>query len=241
MLFTAVVTYKAECKTVVTVFDSRDKGKDTVTVFIDFFYNYFVITDAMEDIIWQDGPTSEFNNKHMVKFLQSFSQKNNQQFSWKYCANSHGKGIVDGVGGRAKSFVRSRVMSQGDDQIVVQSSRDFANSTQKLLHKAEVFHISQEEIIAKLADLVDWNITDSTFLGLRKNNIHIIKCCDGSTVSTYTHVQDHKVGETTYGTQILLSIERPKNVSFSQLIKPNTRIQIKVLEFFCNFLVSHWQ
>ena len=75
----------------------------------------------------------------------------------------------------------------GDDQIVVQSSWDFANAAKKLLHKIEVFHISQEEIITKVPDLLDWNFTNSTSLGLHKNNIHIIKCCDGSTVSTYKH------------------------------------------------------
>ena len=143
------------CKTVLIVSESRDKGKDTVAVFIDFLYNHFGATDAMEDIIWSDGPTSEFKNKYMVKFLQSLSQKYNQQFSWKYVATSHGKGIVDGVGGRAKSLVCSKVMSQGDDRIEVQSSWDFVNAAQKLLHKTEVFHISQEEIIVKLPDLVD--------------------------------------------------------------------------------------
>ena len=183
MLFTAAMAYKAECKTFLIVSDSRDKGKGTVAVFTDFLYNHFGATDAMEDIIWSDGPTSEFKNKYMVKFLQSLSQKYNQQFSWKYFATSHHKGIVD-VGGRAKSLVRSKVMSQGDDGIVVQSSWDFVNAAQKLLNKTEVFHISEEEIIAKLPGLADWNFTDSTSLGLRKNNIHIIKCCDGSTVST---------------------------------------------------------
>ena len=85
--------------------------------------------------------------------------------------------------------------------MVVQSSQDFTNAAKELLHKTEVFHISQEEIIAKVPDLVDLNFTDATSLGLRKNNIHIIKCCDGSTVSTYKHAQDHKVGKITYGTQ----------------------------------------
>ena len=89
-------------------------------------------------------------------------------------------------------------MSQGDDRIVVQSSWNFANAAQKLLHKTEVFHISQEEIIANLPDLVDWSFIDLTSLGLPENNIHIIKCCDGS---TYKHAQDQKVKEITYGTQ----------------------------------------
>ena len=36
MLFTAAMTYKAECKTFLILSDSRDKGKDTPAVFIDF-------------------------------------------------------------------------------------------------------------------------------------------------------------------------------------------------------------
>ena len=77
MSFTAAMTYKAECKTFLIVSDSRDKGKDTVTVFIDFLYSHFGATDATEGIIWSDGPSSEFKNKYMVKFLQSLSQKYN--------------------------------------------------------------------------------------------------------------------------------------------------------------------
>ena len=80
MLFTAPRTYKAECKTFLIVSNSRDKGNDTVAVFIDFLYNLFGVTEAMEDIIWSDGPTSEFKNEFMVIFLQSPSQKYNQQF-----------------------------------------------------------------------------------------------------------------------------------------------------------------
>ena len=30
----------------------------------------------------------------------------------KYFATSHGKGVVDGIGGRAKSIVRRKVMSK---------------------------------------------------------------------------------------------------------------------------------
>ena len=53
MLFTAAMTYKAECK-IFIVFDSRDKRKDTVAVFIDFLYNHLGVTDTMEDILWLD-------------------------------------------------------------------------------------------------------------------------------------------------------------------------------------------
>ena len=118
MLFTPAMTYKAECKTFLTVSDLRDNRKDTATVFIDFLYNHFGVTEAIEDI-WSDRPTSKFKNKFMVKFLQPLSQKYNQQFSWKYFATSHGKGIVDGIGRRAKSLVCSKVMSRSMSSSIV--------------------------------------------------------------------------------------------------------------------------
>ena len=74
ILFTAAMTYKSKCHTYLIVSDSRDKGKDTVVVFVDFLYENCV-HKCEEYIIWSDGPTSEFKNKFMVKFLQILSQK----------------------------------------------------------------------------------------------------------------------------------------------------------------------
>ena len=34
------------------------------------------------------------------------------RFQWAHSATSHGKGLVDGIGGRAKSLVRQAVMSK---------------------------------------------------------------------------------------------------------------------------------
>ena len=48
---------------------SCDKGKDTVAVLVDFLYNHFDDPGTVHDIIWLDGPSSEFTNKLMVKFL----------------------------------------------------------------------------------------------------------------------------------------------------------------------------
>ena len=52
--------------------------------------------------------------------------------------------MVDGVGGHVKSLVRQRqtVLSQNDDRIIVQSSKDFADAAmQVLLYKTKIFHI----------------------------------------------------------------------------------------------------
>lgn len=79
------------------------------------------------DVIWSNGPSSEFKNRFMVKLLKVLSAKYSRPFHWKYFATSHGKGVVDGIGGSAKSLVRQRVMSCCDKAIIVQSAQDFAN------------------------------------------------------------------------------------------------------------------
>ena len=45
----------------------------------------------------------------MVKFFQSFSQKHERPFSWKHFGTSHGKEVVDGIGGKAKTLVRAKL------------------------------------------------------------------------------------------------------------------------------------
>ena len=61
-LFTTALTYKSVCKTYLVVSDSHDKGKDTVAEFVDFPGNHFDNPGAVHDIIWPDGPSSEFKN-----------------------------------------------------------------------------------------------------------------------------------------------------------------------------------
>ena len=66
-------------------------------------------------------------------------------FEWQYFATSHGKGVVDGTGGTAKSLVRSRVMNKAQGALVVQNSKDFANLATALMPNIRVTHISEED------------------------------------------------------------------------------------------------
>ena len=70
----------------------------------------------------------------MVKFFQSHSQKHKTSFLWKYFVTSHGKGLVDGIGGKAKALVWAKVMSTGDDKIIVQSSNNFSKVAEQLIN-----------------------------------------------------------------------------------------------------------
>ena len=53
--------------------------------------------------IFSDGPSSQFKNKYIVNFLHKLNQTIDIQ--WNFFATSHGKGVVDGVGGTIKRLV----------------------------------------------------------------------------------------------------------------------------------------
>ena len=62
---------------------------------------------------------------------------------WAYSATSHGKGIVDGIGGRAKALVRQAVMSTKNN-VIVQCAEDFAEVAQQ--KKEEVLLVEDETL-----------------------------------------------------------------------------------------------
>ena len=97
----------------------------------------------------------------MVKFLQSDSKKHKTAFLWKYFATSHGKGVVHGIGGKAKALIWAKLMSKGDNRIIVHSSNDFSKAADLLLNKTEVIHISQEEIYSRISKVFDWSLIKS--------------------------------------------------------------------------------
>ena len=55
-------------------------------------------------VIWTDGPSSEFKKKYTIEILRRLTEKYNKTFIWKFFATSHRKDIVDGVGGNCKSI-----------------------------------------------------------------------------------------------------------------------------------------
>ncbi|KAG1651824.1 hypothetical protein GQR58_026730 [Nymphon striatum] len=98
------------------------------------------------EIIWSDGPSSEFKNKFTMQILKDLGEKLGKSFTWKFSATSHGKGIIDGIGGRAKYLVRHKVMSKSSTPLIIQNSQDFANAANQLMEKTTVIHISQRQI-----------------------------------------------------------------------------------------------
>ena len=118
------------------VTNSPDKGKNSVCTFMLKFNDEITC-----------GPSSEFKNQFLTgKLPYLLSQHLNLPVFWKYFATLHGKGIVDGIGGAAKSKVREKVRNKGKGSIVVQSSVDFATVAPKLLPNVEIIHIGRNSV-----------------------------------------------------------------------------------------------
>ena len=187
-LFTAAAMHDGQCKTFLICSNTKEKTKDTVAVFLDHLYENHLIPDtpvsSVEEVIWTDGPSSEFKNKFMIHLIRLLSAKYQRKFTWRYFATSHGKGVVDGVGGRAKSLVRTEVMSKKSDKTVVQSSEDFSNVASRLMRKTTVIHIPQEEIDCSIK-VVSW--ADAVAVpGIQK--MHVASCSlGGIRVNIYEH------------------------------------------------------
>lgn len=62
--------------------------------------------------MWSVVPSSEVKNKYTMNLLKELGNKYKKPFPWKFSATSRGKGIVDGISGRAKSLVRQTVMNK---------------------------------------------------------------------------------------------------------------------------------
>ena len=142
------IAKKDSCQSFLICSDTKEKDKDTVAAFLFALYENHLFPEEgiVEEIIWSDGPTSEFKNKYMMKLLHQLSIECNKMFPRKFSATSHGKGVVDGIGGRAKSLVRQKVMSRCSEPTIVQSPKDFADTARILMPKTTILYISQNEI-----------------------------------------------------------------------------------------------
>ena len=126
-------------------------------------------------VIYTDGPSSEFKNKFCVNFLSILSKELNIEVQWKYFATSHGKGVVDGIGGSAKSLVRSQSKSKSSKSLSIQNSLDFFQAAKRLMPNVTVLHISQQEIDSIINEQNPWKEVHA----IKGIQVHCITSKDG--------------------------------------------------------------
>ena len=118
-LFTVAIWTKdsannTTCNSHVIVSDDLNHDKKSVAVFMDTVVNNLVrksFPQVRVVNIFSDGPSSQFKNKYMAGFYHTLQRKG-LKIKWHFFATSHGKGVVDGLGGTVKRMVWSAVSTR---------------------------------------------------------------------------------------------------------------------------------
>ena len=130
-----------------------------------------------QEVIWSDGPTGEFKNRFTVRILERLSKQHGNQFSWKFSATGHGKGVVDGVGGSVKAAVRTRTLVKNPlFRASVNNAESFANVAKKYCEATTII-LSAEKDVSDYRKLVQE--FEKTKAVPKISTIHVM-VCDGN-------------------------------------------------------------
>ena len=140
------------CKTHVIVSDDVAHDKTSVSVFMSTILDDFVKKmhpNVTKAYIFSDGPGSQFKNKYIVNFLHKLNQTIHIQ--WNFFATTHGKGVVDGVGGTIKRLVWKALIAR--KAAVVVDAKTFYLVAKQLQSSVNVSLIDKEQILKKSDEL----------------------------------------------------------------------------------------
>ena len=141
------------------------------------------MSNLNDKIVFTDGPSFEFKNKYITKFVSDVKTFcSSDVVVQKYFTTSLGQGSPDGVGGRAKSLVRTATKSKKSG-CVVQSSEEFASLVTKLMPGMKVMHVSDDETNKLFDEQKPWENVKN-IPGILKT--HCIVCEKKDHVKLYT-------------------------------------------------------
>ncbi|CAF1620097.1 unnamed protein product, partial [Didymodactylos carnosus] len=67
--------------------------------------HWFATTSHMINIVYTDGAASQFKQRYLFQNLTRTVAEHALKLSWNFFATSHGKGVVDAIGGTVKRMV----------------------------------------------------------------------------------------------------------------------------------------
>ena len=189
-LFTCAIYHKSETKTMMFCTNYKGKDKFSTGLFLNMLYDYIPSNEHISTkVIWPYEPSSEFKNQYMHFLIQESSKKHGKPFIWKFSATSHGKAVVNAVGGKIKSSFHKKVMSLGKDWPIVQDSESFAKLANELLESTTIIHVTKEEVSA----YKDSNPFGKSVPIHGISNMHVMKS-DGTSLYLWSNSSYHKAG-----------------------------------------------
>ena len=81
-LFTCAIYHKSETKTMMFCINCKGKDKFSTGLFLNMLYNNYIPSNehVTTEVIWSDGPSSEFKNQYMCFLIQELSKKHGKPF-----------------------------------------------------------------------------------------------------------------------------------------------------------------
>ncbi|CAF4797217.1 unnamed protein product [Rotaria sp. Silwood1] len=100
----------------------------------------------LEEItFFSDGAASQFKQRYLFQNLTRMMMEHYLKLSWNFFATSHGKGVVDAIGGIIKRMVWQEIMARKQ---LCRTATDFVRIANKKTSTIIVHEISQTEIDA---------------------------------------------------------------------------------------------
>lgn len=133
------------CESHIIISDDFEHEKTSVLVFMSTVLETLVKQkhpEVTKAHIFSDGQSSQFKNKYIVSILSKLAKI--VQVQWNYFATSHGKGVVDGIGGTIKRLVWNA--SQSRRASPVTDAKSFHEVATKLNSSVSVHLMEKKEI-----------------------------------------------------------------------------------------------
>ncbi len=132
------------------VSDKLDQDKVSVFTFMDILLkdlkSKFVIIEEVH--VFSDGAASHFKQHFLFSSLFLL-----EKTIWNFFATSHGKGVIDGIGGTVKRAIWGRILSE---KVVIKTAVDFAEVASQISPSICIQYIPSSQIDAKFPMLEEW-------------------------------------------------------------------------------------
>ena len=92
--------------------DLTNHTKTTIVLYLEYLLNIYAVHGS-NILLWSDGPSSQFKNRFMARFMEMSEEKLASNIRWNFFATFHGKGAVGGVGGVLKRRAWNKVKARG--------------------------------------------------------------------------------------------------------------------------------
>ena len=164
-LFTAHVWIKhdtSEGQSMVIVSDDLNHTKYSIYMFMQHIFSHLKTTypDIEHINIFSDGPTSQFKQRALFSNLYAWEMDHDLKITWNFFATSHGKGVINGIGGTLKRTVWRHVKAE---RAHVTNASEYSTLGKQLCPNIHIEFIPKEDIAQQ-----------TTFLDAKWENIRAL-------------------------------------------------------------------